>query len=203
MTSQLRQLRQARGLTMQTLADRVGTSKSQIDKLEKGERRLTLEWMQRLAEGLDCVVTDIIGPPTPAPVQSWPDYSGERDLPIRGRRSGGMGGISFAPVKSREYVTRPANLLGIEDAFAVYASDETMEPRFYAGEILFVHPNRPLSRGCFVVLEMTDGQGLVRQFLRQDAETLTLHQFNPDRDIVLRRESVKNIYRIVASTEGA
>jgi DNA-binding Xre family transcriptional regulator len=45
---------------MTELAERVGTSRNQIYKLEVGERQLTLEWMQRLAKAIGCRVDEII-----------------------------------------------------------------------------------------------------------------------------------------------
>lgn len=49
----IRTLRQARGWSLQQLADRVGASKPQIDKLERGSRRLTEDWIRRIAEALE------------------------------------------------------------------------------------------------------------------------------------------------------
>lgn len=53
-------LRKKRGLSMQKLAHAAGTSQQQIDRLEKGQRRLTVEWMQRLSEALDCSIVDLL-----------------------------------------------------------------------------------------------------------------------------------------------
>lgn len=52
--------RKKRGLSMQKLATRVGTSQQQIDRLEKGKRRLTVEWLERLSEALDCSMMDLL-----------------------------------------------------------------------------------------------------------------------------------------------
>lgn len=57
--NRIKELRKKHKLTMQALADKVGTTASQINKLEKGERRLTAEWMYRLAEALDVQPIDI------------------------------------------------------------------------------------------------------------------------------------------------
>jgi transcriptional regulator with XRE-family HTH domain len=46
-------LRLQKNLSLQALAEKIGTTKSQIDKLEKGDRRLTIEWLQKLCEALD------------------------------------------------------------------------------------------------------------------------------------------------------
>ena len=198
MTNTLRPLRLSRGLSLQDLATRVGTSKAQIDKLERGERRLTVDWLQRLAQALDCAATDIT-PQLSALQRTAP--ASNKDLPLLGGVRGGCDAWFFDNGRVMEYVQRPVNLVGCADAFAAYAFGDSMEPRFYAGELLYVHPRRPLSRGCFVVVELKDGQGLVKQFLRQDDRTVTLHQFNPDKDIVLKQSEIKHLYRIVGSVE--
>ena len=41
----IRELREKRGFSMKKLADHVGTSAPQIQRLELGQRRLTVEWM--------------------------------------------------------------------------------------------------------------------------------------------------------------
>ncbi|MEJ0062123.1 MAG: helix-turn-helix transcriptional regulator [Alphaproteobacteria bacterium] len=46
--------RQKRGWTLQQLAEAAGTTKAQVDKLERGSRRLTVDWMVRLAKPLGC-----------------------------------------------------------------------------------------------------------------------------------------------------
>ena len=49
MTNRIKELREARGLTLQEVADVAGTSLQQIQRLENGYRRLTDEWMRRIA----------------------------------------------------------------------------------------------------------------------------------------------------------
>ncbi|TAH33132.1 MAG: helix-turn-helix transcriptional regulator [Alphaproteobacteria bacterium] len=200
-TNRIRNLRLARGYSLQDLAEKIGTSKSQVDKLEKGERRLTLDWMRRLADGLACTITDIIvagdAPSSKvANIQSTP-----KDLPLIGGVKGGIHGFFFDNGRVSDFVNRPANLLGVSNAFAVYAIGDSMEPRFFAGELLYVNPNRPLSKGCFAVIELMDGQGLVKQFLRQDDKTITLYQFNPAKELTLKKPTIKNVFRVVGSSE--
>lgn len=54
MPNRIRFWRQQRGWTLQQLADAAGTTRAQIDKLERGTRRLTVDWMVRLAAPLGC-----------------------------------------------------------------------------------------------------------------------------------------------------
>jgi len=59
-SNRIRQIRKAKGLTQQKLADLVGTSQPQIKRLEKGERGLDLFWMDRLSKALRCSPSDLI-----------------------------------------------------------------------------------------------------------------------------------------------
>lgn len=60
MPNQIRIHREKAGLTRPELADRVGTSLSQIVKLERGERRLTQDWMERIAAALGVRSSDLM-----------------------------------------------------------------------------------------------------------------------------------------------
>lgn len=59
----LKDWRIAKGLTQAELARRVGTVKSEISRLEKGSRRMTLNWMTTLAPALGIDVNDLISLP--------------------------------------------------------------------------------------------------------------------------------------------
>lgn len=53
MENNLKALRLERGLSQPRLAEMMGTTKNQLIKLEKGERRLTAGWIERAAKALD------------------------------------------------------------------------------------------------------------------------------------------------------
>ncbi|WP_370931071.1 helix-turn-helix domain-containing protein [Bartonella sp. DGB1] len=49
----IKDLRARKKLTQKDLAEKVGASQSQINYLEKGERKITKEWADKLAPALD------------------------------------------------------------------------------------------------------------------------------------------------------
>ena len=53
MSNRIRAFREARGLSLDSLARLAGTTNQQISLLETGRRRLTAEWLQRLGKALD------------------------------------------------------------------------------------------------------------------------------------------------------
>lgn len=64
MENRIAELRRARGLTLKALAERVGTTNQQISHLEKGRRRLTMEWMERIAAALECHPFELVSEDT-------------------------------------------------------------------------------------------------------------------------------------------
>jgi transcriptional regulator with XRE-family HTH domain len=58
--ARLRELRIARGLTQPDLAAHVGTSASNISDLERGIKVPTLTTVARLADALDCNVSEMV-----------------------------------------------------------------------------------------------------------------------------------------------
>lgn len=58
--NRIRELFEAKGLTAEDLADRVGTSATQIRRLANGSRRLTEDWMRRIARALDVRPADLL-----------------------------------------------------------------------------------------------------------------------------------------------
>lgn len=61
--NRIKELRAERGWSMEVLAEAVGTTASQISKLEKGKRRLTDIWMGRLAEAFGVNAAEILMAP--------------------------------------------------------------------------------------------------------------------------------------------
>ena len=68
MTNRIQALRKQKGLSQRELAERIGTSGQQVGNLEAGRRKLTQDWMERLAAGLGCGPADLLsGPSAPLP----------------------------------------------------------------------------------------------------------------------------------------
>jgi len=76
----LREWRLAKGLTQPELAKRTGTVKSEISRLEKGTRRMTLDWMSAFANAMGITIEDLMSVPpmgfgavSPAPLSTRGD----------------------------------------------------------------------------------------------------------------------------------
>jgi transcriptional regulator with XRE-family HTH domain len=56
-------LREERGWSQEFLAGKLHTTGPQINRLEKGQRKLTVEWLLRLCSALDVSADEIVGIP--------------------------------------------------------------------------------------------------------------------------------------------
>jgi transcriptional regulator with XRE-family HTH domain len=60
LANRIREFRNARGMTLNEVAEAVGASNQQISHLENGRRRLSIPWLQKLSEVFGCDPLDLI-----------------------------------------------------------------------------------------------------------------------------------------------
>src|SRR5260221_2724699 len=128
-------------------------------------------------------------------------------IPVYGQAVGGKDGEFVLSGNQVSEVLAPPNLSHVRDAYAVYVVGDTMEPRYFAGETVFVNPRLPISRGSFVVAQISRGEeaeprAYVKRFLSQDGKRLSLEQYNPKKVLEFPASTVVAIHRIVMSSEN-
>lgn len=96
---------------------------------------------------------------------------------------------------------RPANLADQRDAFAVYCVGSSMEPRYFPGEILHIHPNKPCRQGNYVLVAFLDGMATVKRLVSQSDEKVVVEQHNPPKRITYERSKIKRLFRIVGTRD--
>ena len=78
---------------------------------------------------------------------------------------------------------------------------DSMEPRFFAGEILIVNPFRAPRLNDFVVVQYRKNNDLLaiaKRFVRYTENTLTLHELNPDQDIEIAAADVVAVHYVAS-----
>lgn len=100
-----------------------------------------------------------------------------------------------------DWVLRHPLLVAIDDAFAIYVASDDMEPRYFRGELVYLHPGRPPedNRDCLVVLN--SGEATLRRLTAQSASDVTLEHYhahdNKPLQTVIARSDIKIIYAVV------
>lgn len=124
----------------------------------------------------------------------------QADLPVYASAEGG-GGALIITNEPIDFVRRPEPLVSVRDGYGCYVIGDSMSPAYEQGDLLLVHPGRPVRPGddCVFVRDQGDGslQGLVKRLLRITAEKWRVRQFNPAKDFDLDRGQWQKVQLIV------
>lgn len=190
--NRIRAFREARNLSLTELGDLVGLSFGQVSKIEKGNRGLTVEWLQRFARAFDCCAADLLPPPakdvyvdrppsepTTTTGFEWATAAGlhaEEQWPVRLRDRGtgysAHGCAWFGADFLQRFNIRP------DACEVVQARDSSMEPALPRGSVCLIDRRRTdFISGALYALErgneplirraMPDGEGYV--FMAEDS----------------------------------
>ena len=106
-----------------------------------------------------------------------------------------------------DMIARPANLAGVPGAYAVYVVGASMEPRYHPGELVHIHPGKPLTVGAYVLVQRrprNDGDpplAVIKRLARRTGSKIVLEQFNPPKSFEIKSDDIVSIHRVVGSGE--
>jgi len=160
-----------------------------------------------LAKLLDCDEAMLREDESEAPVvvagtttqRTTPMVTGTRNLPILGHAKGGEDAFFIDNGEIAGYTMRPHVLDGVSDSYAVEFWDTSMEPALKHGHLGWVHPRKPVKPGEDVVVQLNDGQALVKTLVRRTDTHIVLRQYNPAKDFKIERGAIKSIHLIVGT----
>ena len=139
------------------------------------------------------------GTPAMALAKTPPMITESRSLPILGHAKGGEDAFFIDNGEIAGYTMRPHVLDGVSDAYAVEFWDTSMEPALKHGHLGWVHPRKPVKPGDDVVVQLNDGQALVKTLVRRTDGHIVLRQYNPAKDFKVDRNTIKSIHLIVGT----
>jgi phage repressor protein C with HTH and peptisase S24 domain len=209
--NRIREHRERLKLTMEELGSRVGTSKQQISKLEKRERALTQTWLEKLASALGVPPVELLPPEhfhttergaaralgTVRPSASGAGFELVPTMPLRETRRVPEAQCVRFKDDVVTFVSRPAALDHARDAYAVYVFDDSMEPRYEPGDLLYVNPHLPANPGRYVVITLKDQTALVRCFVSWNGTALHTRQLHPAEEVSIPADQVVDIHTII------
>lgn len=129
-------------------------------------------------------------------------FSREKDLPVLGRAQGGDKGSMVIEDNPIDWTFRPADLQGVQSAFAVYVTGNSMLPKYKEGDLAYIHPSLSPRKGRYVLVETKEHKGLIKQFIRWDEDALLVKQYNPDKEIHIPRTDVRQVMLVIGSLDS-
>jgi phage repressor protein C with HTH and peptisase S24 domain len=216
------------GATQADLARQLRLAPSAVSRMMKGERRMNQLETVQIAQFLGVTTEEVLrhaiestAPPpasdTPRPGRGRPRSTGPAaavgssptvvrvpdQIPIRSAARGGGDQEMFLEDGPIGHTPRPASLVGVRLAYAIYMVGDSMEPRYEPGWLLHVNPFKPPTRGRDVVVYKQNNAVLIKQFVSWEGDTLVLRQLNPQETLRIPRDQVRECHLVVgADQEG-
>lgn len=206
MPNNIEKLRRARKMSMDALGTAIGVSASTISKIEKEQIRLTADYMQRIAGAMGVRPIDLIDDEhrDKAPERQSGDTKRTAMLPVFGLAAGAPLGNHTMSNDPVEWVPAPSGLASVRDAYALIVTGDSMEPRYFAGEPIFIHPHRPIRPGDHVAIQEAADGGIavsVKVFVRQTEDHLITRQYNPPAEVKFLRKRIQAVHRVLTPNE--
>ena len=134
-------------------------------------------------------------------------YESNDRLKVLGMAECGPDGWSLWNGDVIDMVDRPANLRGVPGAYAVYVVGASMEPRYHPGELVHIHPGKPLTIGAYVLVQRRPKDGdtpaaVIKRLIKRTGTKIVLEQFNPHKTFDIRTDDIVSIHRVVGSGEA-
>lgn len=148
-SNRIAELRKKAGLTQQDLAEKVGVHWITISKLERGQTKLSIEWMERIAPFLGVGTFDLV--PKPKPIAT---------VQLFGRIVPGAEIEPFPDDAARTFTIRSDFIVDSETMWFV-VEDDALYPWFHTGDHIgagytAAGPDEHIGRLCLIWDENND-----------------------------------------------
>lgn len=105
--------------------------------------------------------------------------------------------VSMNQDKPVDWVSRHPLQAGLDGAFAFYIFSDDMQPRYFPGELIYLHPGRPAEQNRDCLIKFKDGQAVVRTFLHRDGGNVVVRQYNLPQDTTISTKDIEQIYMVL------
>jgi len=189
--NRISELAQNARMTGTELAKRLGIDPHKARRYMRGETPLKADMASQIADIFGVSVEHVMG------FGGADDPGKQSKLPLYGTAQGGIGSDISDMSYAIDHLDRPDFLKSSPNAYCVYVTGESMEPRYCAGEIAYVNPARPIRRNDYAVIQTRDEDGhyaMIKRFLSASDDKVVLEQLNPDKRIELNKNAVEAIH---------
>jgi transcriptional regulator with XRE-family HTH domain len=199
--ARFREARQRNQLTQAAVAKALGISQSAVAQWESGRSSPSTGLTARIKQLLGIESRSAKGGSQP---ESRRSIGKRARLPIVGLPAPGDEGRIIIDGNAHGEILAPPQLEYVTGAKAVYVRGRSMEPRYYPGEVVYLHPSRRPNPGDFVLVTLQEPDypahiGYIRQYLGEDLVHIRLCTLNPKREHLIARQNLINMATIVGS----
>ena len=209
----LREIRIRSGCTLEQLSQITNMSPSYLSRLESGSRRLNADIIQRLSLALACNPAELLPynnftGKSYAPAAGPSASTASVDLPVYTLRGQNAAEALLDSAQTEQWITRPADFMGISNAFACAVNESQWAPRYMNGDRLLIHPTAPLKEGCSIIVIAQDDKTFLGTFkgIKGTGEAQEFNfetSFSKDiKTLTFKQKDIK-AYRITGTLDAA
>lgn len=188
---ELKKRRKALGLTLEELAERIGTSKQTIHRYENGTiSNIPPEKVEALAQALET---------TPSALMGWeegdiePPSMAQKRVPLLGRIA--CGTPIYATSEYGDFFTPGGN---VDADFCLSASGDSMiGARIFDGDIVFIRAQNTVENGEIAAVIIGDEATLKRVYFYPEKNKLVLSPENPKYEPLVYTDEELNSIKIL------
>lgn len=208
---------EARNYTNEGFAERIGAHPVTVSKLRSGATNLDDEWRARVAIGLGIPAEILFGTdplPAPRPEEMFKPLRkrGRKpkavndNLPLYGLAAGSATGAHRMMNDPVDEVPCPEGLRDVIGAYVLLTRGESMIPRYFPGDRLYVNPTQRVKPGDHVIIQtrLHDSSGTetwVKRFDGESADEIRVWQYNPPGAMTFKKKYVMHIHRVLPVNE--
>lgn len=187
------------GLTQKGLAERMGLNPAAVNRMLYGRRNIMADEIPVIEEYLGIKLA--IGA---SHLAAQPNRRGFADGAGQERMQEDdmYGQIPVydslgSAKKIIDWVPRHPAQFGINGAFALYAPDDDMAPRYFNGELIYLHPYRPAGIARDIVIENGEKKFMIRRVVKIDDKSVQVERYSPVRAETLVLSEGQRVYAVI------
>lgn len=195
------------GRSQAALARYLGLEPPQVNKIIKGKRGIKADEADAIrrffgvATSESMPAIDVRRVDTAPVIPTRSEMS--RDVPLLGTVWGGDSGDFAMNGETGDYMRRPPRYAGRSDLFALFVQGQSMQPRYFSGELIYVEKQRPAQNGDHVVVELHPDEAGVREAYLKQLIAITptkvrLQQYNPPKILEIERKRIHQVLRVLS-----
>jgi transcriptional regulator with XRE-family HTH domain len=182
---QWRRRLEAAGRSDTDLARRINKSKSAVSRIMTGERK---DLRQGEVEAIEAALAEFEGKPLrPAGL-----------IPLMGyAAAGGADRIAWNMDAPLDWVEAPPMRDSTTQVVAIRVHGDSMEPRLFSGETIYVGLHLAPARNGDAVIEFRDGAAVVKTYGGMRQGFIFARQYNPDEELRFEATKVRAVHAVL------
>jgi phage repressor protein C with HTH and peptisase S24 domain len=175
----------ATGRSETDLAKKVNKSKSALSRIMTGERQ---DIRQSEVEAIEAALAEFEGRP----------QRPQGLIPLLGYAAGGgTDRVAWSFDRPMDWVEAPPMRDSATEIIAIRVVGDSMEPRLFSGETIYVGLNISPARGGDAVFEFRDGTAVVKSYQGSRQGHVFAHQYNPDEELRFDAAGVAGLHAVL------